>query len=150
MQGPPVEEILRDCADGTVRYLYLCHHDLTLGFDPQFVKTVLGKVDFIVFHGSFDQPTAALAHAQLPAAVYAEKEGTFTNVQGRVQRIHAAVPPLGESLPDLEILARLAAELGVSLPQATAREVFDQIGLTVPAFAGMTYEAVGETGEALR
>ena len=85
------------------------------------MREALGKVDCVVFQGSWDQPTAALADIQLPAAVYAEKEGTFTNIQGRVQRFQAAVPPIGESLPDLDILSRLAAELGVSLPRHLLR-----------------------------
>ena len=107
--------LLQACAAGRIRFLYIFQHDLTRGYDPQYVSEALGKVECVVFQGSWDQPTAALADIQLPAAVYAEKEGTFTNIQGRVQRFHAAVPPIGESLPDLDILARLAAELGVSL-----------------------------------
>jgi len=147
--GKGCEELLRSCSDGKIHFLYICHHDLTQGLDPQMVSAALGKVDFVAFQGSWDQPTAALADALLPAAVYAEKEGTFTNVQGRVQRIHAAAPPLGESLPDLDILARLAAELGLPLGTTPAREIFLQISQNVGAFAGMTYESVGDTGQLL-
>jgi predicted molibdopterin-dependent oxidoreductase YjgC len=110
----------------------------------------------VVFQGSWDQPTAALAHIQLPAAVYAEKDGTFTNIQGRVQRFQAAVPPIGQSLPDLEILARLAVELGIGPADASAgadasaEKVFGEIGNNVDAFSEMTWRTVGETGQLLK
>ena len=149
LDGTSAEQVLAACAEGKVRFLYVCHHDLTLGFDADAVAAALGQMAFVAFHGSHEQATAALADAQLPAAVYAETEGTFTNVQGRVQRISAAVPPLGESLPDLEILARLAAELGVAPTRATAQDVFREIGRKIEAFAGMTYESVGDAGRML-
>ena len=149
LAGPGVEEILDACRSGKVRVLYVCHHDLTLGYDPATVAAALETVEFVVFQGSHSHPTAELARVQLPAAVYAEREGTFTNVQGRVQRINAAVPPLGESLPDLEILSRLGSALGIPLTAGACRDVFEEIGKRTPAFAGMTYETVGDTGQTL-
>jgi NADH-quinone oxidoreductase subunit G len=143
-------ELLRDCARGQVRFLYICHHDLTRGHDGQEVRDALSRVDFVAFQGSFAQPTAELAHVQLPSAVCAEKDGTFTNIQGRVQRIHAAVPPVGESLPDLSILASLASALGLQPGAVAASEVFREIGRSVQPFAGMTYETLGSTGQLLR
>ncbi len=149
LDGDSAEQVLVACAEGKIRFLYVCHHDLTLGFDPGAVAEALGRVGFVAFQGPHGQATAAMAQVQFPAAVYAEIEGTFTNVQGRVQRISAAVPPLGESLPGLEILARLAGELGISLPGTGARDVFEEIGKEIGAFAGMTYESLGETGRML-
>ncbi len=147
--GKGCEELLRACSEGAIHFLHVCHHDLTTGFDAQAVGEALGKVDFVSFQGSWNNATAALADILLPAAVYAEKEGTFTNVQGRVQKLHAALPPLGESLPDLSILDRLAAELALPTAPAPAREVFLEIGRSVKAFAGLTYESVGDTGQLL-
>jgi predicted molibdopterin-dependent oxidoreductase YjgC len=145
--GPACEELLRACAAGRVHFLYIFQHDLTLGYEFERLREALAKVDCVVFQGSWDQATAGLAHIRLPAAVYAEKEGTFTNLQGRVQRFHAAVPPIGQSMPDLEIITRLAAELGITLTGASAEEVFCEIGKSVEAFAGMTRESVGKTGQ---
>jgi len=148
--GPGCEELLRACAAGRIRLLYIFQHDLTRGYELERIREALSKVDCVVFDGSWDQPTAGLAHIQLPAAVYAEKEGTFTNLQGRVQKIHPAVSPIGQSLPDLEIIARLAAELGLTLSGASAEEVFCEIGMSVEAFAGMTWESVGDSGQLLK
>ncbi len=148
--GPGSDELLRLCSEGRVHYLHICQQDLMHGHNPELVKAALGKVDFVVFQGSWDQPTAALADLQLPAAVYAEKEGTFTNIQGRVQSFHAAVPPLGQSMPDLDIINRLATALDVPLPAASAREVFGEIGQKVVAFAGMNYQTLGNSGQLLK
>ena len=148
--GKGSAELLRDCADGKVRLLYICHHDLTRGHDPETVRTALSGVDCVIFQGSWGQATSEAAHIVLPSAVYAEKEGTFTNLDGRVQRIHAAVPPLGESLPDLEIIVALAAALDIPLPSAPAREIFNEIGRHVEAFAGLAYESLGGGGQLLK
>jgi NADH-quinone oxidoreductase subunit G len=143
-------ELLRDCSRGQVHFLYICHHDLTRGHDGQEVRDALGRVDFVAYQGPFAQPTAEMAHVQLPSAVYAEKDGTFTSIQGRVQRIHAAITPVGESLPDLSILASLASALELQAGTGSAPEVFREIAGSVTSFAGMTYETVGSTGQLLK
>jgi len=148
--GSGLQGFLDECRSGRIHFLYLCHHDLTAGLEAEMVKDALTKIECVVFHGSWKQATADLADILLPAAVYAEKEGTFINVQGRVQRFHAAVPPLGESMPDLEILTRLAVALGAATPQATPEAVFLEIGRQVPAFAGLSYETLGASGRMLQ
>jgi len=145
--GRGSRELLRACADGRVRFLYICHHDLTRAYDEAMVTEALGRLDFVAFHGAFDHATAVLADVRLAGAVYAEKAGTFTNLQGRVQRFNAAIPPLGLALPDLEVIALLAAALGVPLPTASAAQVFQEIGTQVQAFAGMSYETLGDKGQ---
>jgi NADH-quinone oxidoreductase subunit G len=147
--GSGCNALLHACAEGRIRFLYIFQQDLTVGNDLQYIKEALSKVDCVVFQGSWDHPTAALADIKLPSAVYAEKEGTFTNIQGRVQRFHSAVSPLGESLPDLDILCRFGEEVGVSLVGASAAEVLSEIGHTVDAFAGMKWETIGSSGQPL-
>ncbi len=144
------EAILKACADGRIHFLYIFQHDLAGGYDPQYIQDALGKVDCVVFQGSWNYSTAALAAIQLPAAVYAERDGTFTNLHGRVQRFHAAVSPIGKSLPDLDILAKLAVEFGIELPATSAEQVFEEIGQNVEAFAGMTWQTVGKLGQLLK
>lgn len=148
--GHGSKSLLRSCVEGHIHFLYIFQHDLMCGYDFGYVSEALRKVDCVVFQGSWDQPTASLADVQLPAAVYAEKEGTFTNVRGRVQRFSAGVPPTGESLPDLDILAQLASELEIPLPGASAEQAFEEIGRSVEAFAGMTWQTVGIGGQLLK
>jgi NADH-quinone oxidoreductase subunit G len=150
LEGRGIDYLLQACSEGRIRILFICHHDLTQGYNLSYVNAALSKVGLVVFLGSWDQRTAAAADIQLPAAVYAEKKGTFTNIQGRVQQFHAAVPPLGESLPDLDIITRLAEQLGIQLPSGSAEQVFPEIGQLIPAFAGMSYESVGLSGQLLK
>jgi predicted molibdopterin-dependent oxidoreductase YjgC len=147
--GPGSEALLRACADGRIHFLYIFQHDWTRGYEEPYVREALRRVDRIVFQGSWEHPTADLADIRLPAAVYAEKDGTFTNVQGRVQRFHAAVPPMGESLPDLDILSKLASELRLPAKASSPEQVFSEIGQAVEAFAGMTWQTVGSNGQLL-
>jgi NADH-quinone oxidoreductase subunit G len=147
LSGAGSDELLRACAEGRVHFVFIFYHDLTTGFDAQEVLRSLSNVGFVAFQGSWEHPTASMAQVLLPASVYAEKEGTFTNLEGRIQRILPAVPPLGESLPDLEILSRLAAELDVPLKTTLPEEIFREIGEREPPFAGMTYATVGEAGQ---
>jgi NADH-quinone oxidoreductase subunit G len=147
--GSGSEALMRACAEGRIHFLYTFQHDLMRGYEREYVREALGKVDHIVFQGSWEQPTVDLAGVRLPAAVYAEKEGTFTNIQGRVQRFRAAVPPIGQSLSDLDILARLASELGMPSAGASPEQIFSEIGQALPAFAGMTWQTVGTSGQLL-
>jgi NADH-quinone oxidoreductase subunit G len=143
------EDLLRRCEEGRVQLLYIFQHDLTRGYDTERIKAALDKVDCVIFQGSWNHETAMLADVQLPAAVYAEKAGTFTNLQGRVQRFCPAVSPIGESLPDLEILSRLFTELGKPLRSNIPEKVFDELSRNITAFAGMTYETLGDFGQLL-
>ena len=147
--GAGSDQLLEACEEGLIHFLYICDHDLTRGFDSEQVKRALTGVKFVAFQGSWDQETASLADVQLPAAVYAEKDGTFTNIQGRVQRIRRALAPPGESLPGLEILERLALQARVSLKPAPPEEVFLELAHQVPAFSGMSYESIGMSGQLL-
>ncbi len=146
---PGARNLLQACSEGRIHLLYVFHHDLTFSYDSDYVSSVLGKVDRVVFQGSWNHSTAALADTILPAAVYAEKDGTYTNFEGRVQRIHAAVPPEGESLPDLDIVAKLGEELGFSIDKTPAA-VFKEIAKSVENFSGMTYATVGGGGQLLK
>jgi NADH-quinone oxidoreductase subunit G len=139
-------DVLADCAAGRIRFLYVLHHDLELGFEPDAVRSALGAVAFVVYQGSWDNTTAQAADVVLPAAVYAEKSGTFTNVDGRVQRIEQAVAPLGESLPDLDILAALGAELGHERRSSSPSAAFLDAAAEVPHLAGLSYELLGRSG----
>jgi len=147
--GPGIDNLLQACADGRIHLLYIFHHDLTLGHDPEFIRVALKNVPQVIFQGSWGHPTAEFASIKLPAAVYAEKEGTFTNIEGRVQRIHPAVEPIGKSLPDIDIIAQLAAELGAGIKNTPAA-VFDEISKNVEAFSEMTYTSIGNSGQMLK
>ena len=109
----------------------------------------LSSLDLLVFVGSNMHGSLDLAHVVLPGAVYAEKDGTLTNVQGRVQRINAAFPPIGEARPALAILFDVGKRLGVELPAAIADTVFQEMAAHEKAFHGLSYEVLGDCGAML-
>jgi len=100
----------------------------------------LNNVDFIVIQDAFMNETARFADVILPAAVFAEKEGTFTNSERRVQRVRKAVEPPGEALPDWEILVMLANKMGANWSYKDPAEVYAEMVKDVPQFAGISHE----------
>lgn len=107
--------------------------------DIAHVEHCLRHVPFLVVQDIFLTETAKLADVVLPGASFAEKDGTFTSTERRVQRVRRAVPPVGQSRPDWEILADLLSRLGRPERYATAGDVFDEMRRLTPTHAGITY-----------
>src|SRR6185369_4983527 len=112
-------------------------------FLPEHLKGregLLSQLDFLVVQELFENETTAVADVVLPAASYAEQDGTFTNNDGLVQRVRQSIPPLHQSKPDWMIVAQLARELGMDFGyEMSASAVFREIGDRVQAYAGMRY-----------
>ncbi len=144
-----VENMLEAAIAGRLKALYVFGHDLTNFFGEEKIKDIASRLELLVFQGSNLNPTGQYAHVILPSATYAEKDGTFTNFEGRVQRIYKAVEPLGESLPDWEIIVKLARFMGFSYPYQSAREIFKEIATVIPAFNGLSYKVIGNQGAKL-
>ena len=102
-----------------------------------------------VFSGTNENPTAACAHWVLPTAAYVEKDGTFVNCHGRVQRIGRAFPPLPDSREDWSVLLEIARRLNHPLPWRNPQEIFLALAEAVPPFAGLSYETIGSQGAQL-
>ncbi|MFN2516237.1 MAG: molybdopterin-dependent oxidoreductase [Pyrinomonadaceae bacterium] len=103
-------------------------------------EEALGKLDFLVVQELFESDTTAFADVVLPAASFAEIDGTFTNNDGFVQRVRQSIPPVNQSKPDWMITAQLAAELGMNFGfEMSASAVFREIAERVPAYAGLRY-----------
>jgi predicted molibdopterin-dependent oxidoreductase YjgC len=129
--------------------LHVFGHDVVDIHSEATILAAMANLDLVVFQGSNANRTGEVAHVILPSAVYAEKDGTFTNCQGRVQRIHPAFPPLGEARSDWQILLELARRVNVSLDFNDARTIFADMAAREPAFHGLTYEIIGDQGALL-
>jgi len=103
--------------------------------------------DMIVYLGPYRGSTAAKAHVRLPVAAHVEQEGTYTNRDARVQRLTAALPPAGDSLPAYTLLDQLAGALGKALGCADARTTWRAMAAEVAAYKGMTYKSIGRSGQ---
>ena len=111
------------------------------------VRECLEEMDFIVVQDIFLTETAQYADVVLPAASFAEKDGTFINTERRVQRIRRAVRPPGDSKPDWEILQLLAQRFNLNWNYSSPEEVWDEVRkLTPHYFGGMSYERLEKEG----
>lgn len=141
-----VAEILRACRDGKVKALVLQGPELLRQADA---VDALAKVPFVAVMATHEGPELDRAHAVLPAAVWAEIEGTFTNYQRRVQRLRRSVPGPGEATPLWELCAGLLERLGQPLGATSPRDVFARVAASVKDYAGLDYKTIGAMGKAL-
>ena len=116
--------------------------------DTNHVREQLRKLDFLVVAELFMSETAEIADVVLPAASFAEKDGTFTATDRRVQRLHKAVEPVGDSRPDWWILGQLSTRLGYPMGYAGPSEIMDEIAAVSPIYRGVSYERL--EGDGLR
>ncbi len=125
-------------ADGHLRAMYV------LGADPVGggLMDGRGQLDFLVVQELFLTETAALADVVLPAQSWAEREGTLTSGERRVQRYYPAIPAMGEARPDWQILAQIGERVGLGKPTFTASLVFKEIAAAVPQYKGMDYRTL--------
>jgi formate dehydrogenase alpha subunit len=136
--GKPLPEML-----GSVKGLYVMGADVVSGAaDPAEARRQLEALDFVAVQELFMTPTAELADVVLPAAAYAEKDGTATCTDRRIQRIRKAVDAPGEARPDWQIIQDLARQMGASWHCDNAAAVMAEIAALTPTHAGVTYDAL--------
>ena len=145
-QAPDAGEIVEQAVAGKLGALWVFGHDLVELFGEDTVREISERVHLFIFSGTNDNPTAAFAHWVLPTAAYVEKDGTFVNCHGRVQRIGRAFPPLEDSREDWRILLELASLLGPSLDWREPQDIFQGLAEAVGPFEGLSYEILGAQG----
>jgi len=145
--GLRIPEMLDMAVYGKLKAMYIMGEDPALtDADANHVRKALDSLDFLVCQNLFMTETAKYADVFLPAACYAEKDGTFTNTERRVQRVRKAVEPPGQCRPDWEIICDLSRRLGHPMDFDSPEEVFEEIRTLVPQYAGITYERIDEAG----
>lgn len=133
--GASLTDMLEQARSGQLKGLFVVGENPVGSLPPTaLAQDALSQLDLLVCQELFLTETASLAHVVLPACSYAEKEGTFTNSEGHVQRIHQAIEPLGESRPDWEILSALSVLLGMPLEYGEAREILKEIRGLIPGY----------------
>lgn len=174
--GLAFDGIIKGIREGTIRALYVMDADIAV--NPA-VAQVLGRLQFMIMNSSNENETTRFADIVLPSSTYAEKNGTFTNFQGRVQRIRPSVAtleqdrsldgfamsrldkfgsqfdrwargPKRDCRPNWKIITMLASAMGVKYKYNTAEDVFNEIASTTPAFKGLTYRKLGNRGAMLK
>lgn len=145
--GLTATEMTRAVLKGELKALYIMGENPVLS-DPDMNHTIeaLGKLDFLVVQDIFMTETAELADVVLPAACFAEKDGTFTNTERRLQRVRKAVEPPGEAKEDSWIILELSRKLGYEMKYNFIEEVLHEVGKLWPAVAGITYGRIEKMG----
>jgi predicted molibdopterin-dependent oxidoreductase YjgC len=139
--------IFQAAEEGRVKGLYLAGENPVVTYpDSTRTKKALASLDFLVVQECFLTETASLANVVLPAVTFAEKEGTFTNADRRVQRVRQALQPIGEARSDLWIFQNLAQAMGVNLGATSARVVNEEIRSLVPLQGGISYGRLDSPG----
>ena len=115
--------------------------------DSKHVEEALSRLEFLIVQDMFLTETARLADVVLPAASFAEKEGTFTNTERRVQPLHRALAPIGDSRPDWQIICDIARRMGAKdFAFTSPEEIMREIAAFAPAYGGITYERLEAGG----
>ena len=144
--APAAGQIVDQAIDGNLDVLWVFGHDLVKIFGEKKVRRLSENVSLFVFSGTNENSTVPFAHWVLPSAAYVEKDGTFVNCHGRVQRIGRAFPPLEDSREDWRILLELASLLGLPFDWREPQEIFLGLAEAEAHFAGLSYEAIGDQG----
>jgi formate dehydrogenase alpha subunit len=160
--GLTVTELMNGVLDGRIKALYIMGENPILS-DPNtnHVREALSEIEFLVSQDIFLNETAQMAHVVLPGVSFAEKEGTYTNTERRVQRVRTAMPIRGEARRDLDIICDLGQRLSQITPDGDstglvrpvsnwnftgASAVWDEIASLTPSMAGISYEKLDRGG----
>ena len=134
-------------ARGEVKGLYIMgENPMVSEPDIHHVEKELKALDFLVVQDIFLTETARMAHVVLPSACFAEKDGTFTNTERRVQLVRKALEPPGQARADWEILCDIATRMGYEMSYPDAEAIFNEIAAVTPSYAGMDYGRLAEEG----
>ena len=145
--GLTLMEMMKGIGDGKIKALFILGENPLLS-DPNAskVKEELKHLDLLAVQDIFLTETAELAHVVLPGVSFAEKDGTFTNTERRVQRVRKAIDPIGNSRADWQIIRDLSTRLGFPMEYASPKEIMDEIASLTPSYGGIRYDRLETTG----
>lgn len=139
-------EMLDECVRGNFKGIFILGED-PAHTDPDLhhVRKALEAVEFLVVQDIFPTETTRFADVILPGASFAEKDGTFTNGERRIQRVRKAVPPLA-GMAEWEVLCKLSTLMGYPMSYNNPSEIMDEIASLVPIYGGISYDRLEERG----
>ncbi|HDO35712.1 MAG TPA: formate dehydrogenase subunit alpha, partial [Nitrospirae bacterium] len=143
--GLTVMDMMDRAYEGKLKAMYVMGENPLLS-DPDLahVREAAGRLDFLVVQDIFLNETSAYADVVLPAAAFAEKDGTYTNTERRVQLIRKAVEPRGEARADWEIICDLSIRMGYEMSYRGTYEIMEEIALLTPSYGGTLHYRLEE------
>jgi predicted molibdopterin-dependent oxidoreductase YjgC len=142
-----VVEMEEACTTGKMNAMYIMGEN-PMGSSPDIIEVEHGlrKLEFLVVQDLFLSETAALADVVLPVASFAEKDGTFTNTERRVQLLQPAVAPPGDARPDWRVICDVSTAMGYPMSYPNTAAIMEEIASLVPSYAGIRHERLGNGG----
>jgi formate dehydrogenase alpha subunit len=138
--GLTVTQMLPAALEGKIKAMYIMGENPVLSdADVTHVVEALENLEFLVVQDIFLTETAKLAHVVLPASSYAERDGTYTNTERRVQLTRPVVPPPGQARRDREIICEVATAIGYPMAYTSTAEVNDEMRELTPSYAGISH-----------
>ncbi len=145
--GLKATEMIPKAHDGELKALYIIgENPLVSDPDLNHAEKSIANLDFLVVQDIFMTETARLADVVLPARCFAEKDGTFSNTERKVQRVRKAVEPPGEAKYDWEILCDISSRMGYAMSYANSEAIMEEIRKVTPSYAGITYGRIENEG----
>jgi formate dehydrogenase major subunit/formate dehydrogenase alpha subunit len=145
--GFPYQEMFHRVLEGDIKALYVFGEDPFINLPSiEKLKNGLHKIEFLVVQDIFMTHIGSYAQVILPGVSFAEKDGTFTNMERRVQRVRKAISPVGDSMPDWKILCDLSTKMGYPMGYQSPAEVMEEIATLVPLYAGINYSGLEKGG----
>jgi formate dehydrogenase major subunit len=146
-KGLTIPAVLSGMEEGNIKMLYVFGEN-PMRSDPDIthVKHCLEKVDFLVVQDIFLTETAEMADVVLPGATFAEKDGTFSSTERKVQRIRKAIEPIGDSRADWQIFVGIMQGMGYPTEYTSPQDIFNEIRTVTPTHQGISYERLETEG----
>lgn len=145
--GLTMTEMLPAAHEGKIKAMYIAGENPLLSEpDIGHARESLRNLEFLVVQDIFPTETVWLADVILPATCFAEKDGTFTSTDRRVQRVRRAIVPLGEARVDWQITCQLAQRMGHNFGYTSAAQIMDEIASLTPIYGGIHYDRLDGTG----
>lgn len=146
-QFKTVVQLEEGAVHGDIKAMYIMGEN-PMGSSPDIAEVEAGlrRLELLVVQDLFLSETAALADVVFPVASFAEKDGTFTNTERRVQLLRPAVPPPGEARPDWQVVCELATAMGYPMSYTSTAAIMEEIASLVPSYAGMLHERLDNGG----
>jgi formate dehydrogenase major subunit len=145
--GLVATEMFNKAYDGDLKSLFIIGENPMIS-DPDLnhAKKALSNLEFLVVQDIFETETSKMADVVLPAFCFAEKNGTFTNSERRVQRVRKAVDAPGSARRDWEIICGIATRMGYEMTYENSHEIFKEIADLTPSYKGITWERIDKSG----
>ncbi len=145
--GLKVTQMLPEAHEGKIKAMYIIgENPMVSDADLNHAEKSLKHLDFLVVQDIFMTETAVLADVVLPSSCFAEKEGTFSNTERRIQRVRKGVEPPGQVLDDWKIVCRISTLMGHAMDYPSSASIMEEISKVTPSYAGISYDRLENNG----